>query len=119
MQYNSYIKYDNEQWYREILLVYERMVAIFTENYWLVDQETQQYYPELCRFVEIWHRYKAKAIPRDVLLELEHSEDRLQPLYSPLVLSISSTQTLIIVTMTRFMVIICTRRAGLNSSLMA
>ncbi len=60
------------------------MVAIFTEHYWLADTETQQHYGPLCRFVEIWHRYKARAIPREVLLELKHTDEVLHPFYATL-----------------------------------
>jgi len=74
------IEYGNEQLYAEILPLYDRMVAIFTEHYWLADEETQRHYGKLCRFVEIWHGYKATAIPPEVLLKLKHTGEELYPL---------------------------------------
>jgi hypothetical protein len=74
------IEHGNEQFYTEILPLYDRMVAIFTEHYWLADEKTQRHYGELCRFVDIWHGYKATAIPPEVLLKLKHKGEELYPL---------------------------------------
>jgi hypothetical protein len=72
--FKAIIDYENEQLYTEILPAYDRMVAIFTEHYWLADPETQEHYGPLCRFVEIWHRHKVTAIPFEVLVELNGKE---------------------------------------------
>jgi hypothetical protein len=79
--FEAIIDYENDQLSKDILPAYDRMVTVFTDNYWLADDDTRQHYVDLCRYVEIWHRFKAAAIPRDVLVKVEHSEERLQPLY--------------------------------------
>lgn len=82
--FKAITEFDNEQLYAEILPAYDRMVAIFTEQYWLADAETQRHYVGFCRFVDIWHRYKAHSIPPAVLLELTHSTEAVDTLYSTL-----------------------------------
>lgn len=82
--FRKIIEYDNSQLYEDILPTYDRMVAIFTDSYWLADDVTRPYYGEFCRFVEIWHRYKAESLPYEVMQEIQHSEERLHPLYSAL-----------------------------------
>lgn len=79
--FKGIVGYENEQLYRDILPTYERMIQIFTDHYWLADNEARKYYPELVRFVELWRRFKADVLPRDVLRKIEHSEERLAPLY--------------------------------------
>jgi hypothetical protein len=54
--FKAVIEYDNSQLYEEILPVYDRMVKLFTDNYWLASKAVQEHYGELCRFVELWHR---------------------------------------------------------------
>jgi hypothetical protein len=60
------------------------MLKIFTENYWLAEESTKAYYSELCRYVEIWHRWLDGSLPSEVLQEIEHGEDRLKPFYKDL-----------------------------------
>ncbi len=79
--FKAIIDYDNSQLYDEILPAYDRMVSVFTENYWLADDDVRRYYGELRRFVELWHRFKARSLPYEVLKEIEHSEERLKPMY--------------------------------------
>jgi len=50
------------------------MMSIFTKNYGLAEETTKKYYPEFCRFVEIWHRFQAGSLPRDVLEKLNLKE---------------------------------------------
>jgi len=82
--FKGIVGYENAQLYRDILPAYERMVAIFTDQFWLADDEVRRYYAELCRFVELWQRFKADVLPYEVLVRLEHSEERLKPLYAAL-----------------------------------
>jgi hypothetical protein len=79
--FQGIIGYENAQLYKDILPAYERMVTIFTDHYWLADDEVRRYYAELCRFVELWLRFKANVLPYEVLVRIEHSEERLRPLY--------------------------------------
>lgn len=77
---NSVI-YDRTQFREEIIPLYDKMVAIFTDNYYLAETDTKKWYKELLNFVEIWHRYIKEAIPREVIPELKHTEENLESLY--------------------------------------
>jgi hypothetical protein len=79
--FKAVIEYNNNQLYEQILPTYDRMVELFTQNYWLASAEVQDQYAELCRFVELWHRFKARSIPGEVIEEIGHDEQRLEPLY--------------------------------------
>lgn len=80
--FRATIEYDNNQMYAEILPAYDKMVEVFTQNYWLASTNVQEHYAELCGFVELWHRYKERSIPMETLQELAHTEARLHQLYS-------------------------------------
>jgi hypothetical protein len=79
--YGRLIDYENEKFKNELLPLYDRMVEIFTSNFWLAEVSTQGHYGELIRFVEIWHRYLKQTLPPRVLEHVEHREERLYPLY--------------------------------------
>lgn len=82
--FKKLIEYDNIKFKKELLPLYDRMLQIFTENYWLAEESTRTYYAELCRYVDIWHRWLGETLPREILLEIEHSEERLMPFYAEL-----------------------------------
>ncbi len=82
--FNRLIEYDNVKWREELFPLYQKMLSIFTDNYWLAEESTQQYYPELCRFIEVWNRWINEALPREVLMEINHTEDRLKDFYADL-----------------------------------
>ncbi|WP_143424305.1 hypothetical protein [Geoanaerobacter pelophilus] len=82
--FEKLIEYDNIKFREELLPLYDRMLSIFTENYWLAEEPTKAHYSELCRYVEVWHRWLGDALPREVMLKAEHSEERLFPLYDDL-----------------------------------
>lgn len=78
------IEYDNKQ-LREVLMpMYERMLSIFTDNYWLAKPSTRTHYPELSRFVDLWQRWLQESIPSEVVRKMDHTESRLIPLYQDL-----------------------------------
>jgi hypothetical protein len=80
--FKAAIEFDNQQIYEEILPTYNQMVQIFTDNFWLASGAVQSEYAELCRFVELWNRYRDRTIPMEVLDEIGHSESRLSRLYT-------------------------------------
>ena len=82
--FKKLIEYDNINFREEILPTYDKMLKIFTENYWLAEESTKAYYSELCRYVEIWHRWLDGSLPSEVLQEIEHGEVRLKPFYKDL-----------------------------------
>lgn len=79
--YRRIIEYDNYQLREELMPLYRKMLDIFTEKYWLADSDTRVYYQDFLEFVEIWERYLAEALPGDVILKLEHTEETLKPFY--------------------------------------
>ena len=82
--FEKLIEYDNEKFREELLPMYEKMLEIFTANYWLAEDSTKEYYSELCRFVELWHRWLGETLPREVLFKVQHTEERLTPFYADL-----------------------------------
>lgn len=80
-KFDNSIKYDDIQFRVETMPLYDKMVSIFTENYYLAETDTSKWYEEFFNFVEIWHRYIKEAIPKEVILELNHSEENLKPFY--------------------------------------
>jgi hypothetical protein len=82
--FGKIIDYENQQLTAELLPNYREMLKVFTENLWLAEPETRQFYPELSRFVDIWDRWLAKSIPADVLRLIDHKEARLYNFYAHL-----------------------------------
>jgi hypothetical protein len=79
--YKKITEYDNKQLREELMPLYRKMLDLFTEKYWLADEGTRAYYQEFLEFVEIWERYLAETLPTDVLLKIEHSEEKVFPFY--------------------------------------
>lgn len=82
--YKNSIIYDSKQFREEVMPLYNKMVSVFTENYYMSESETKKWYDELLRFVEIWHCWLDEAIPKEVIVELNHTEERLKPFYADL-----------------------------------
>ena len=78
------IDYDNDQLRNELIPLYDKMIKIFSENLELAFPETRKWYPELSRFVDLWHRWLDGTIPSEVLQEMDHTEERLKSLYENL-----------------------------------
>jgi len=83
-EFSKIIEYDNRQLVEELLPAYRRMVNIFRENMWLAEEDTRAHFATLLKFVDLWDRWLAKAIPREVAEAIGHEEDSLQPLYKDL-----------------------------------
>lgn len=56
------ILYDNDQLRNELIPLYDKMVKIFSDNYWLAEPETRKWYSELSEFVDLWHRWLDEKI---------------------------------------------------------
>jgi hypothetical protein len=78
------IGYNNLQLSEELLPAYRKMLEIFTSSFWLAEEATRQHYAALVEYVEIWNRFMKETLPAEVLHRLEHSEQRLHPLYADL-----------------------------------
>ncbi|OPY76776.1 MAG: hypothetical protein A4E65_03093 [Syntrophorhabdus sp. PtaU1.Bin153] len=78
------IDYNNEHLATECIPSYRSMADIFRKNLWLAEPTTVSYFPLLLDFISIWDRFLAGALPREVVRELDHSEEALQPLYDEL-----------------------------------
>ena len=78
------IDYDNDQLRNELILLYDKMISIFSENLDLAFPETKKWYTELTQFVEIWHRWLNGSIPSEVIQEMNHTEESLKPFYKSL-----------------------------------
>ena len=82
--FHKTIEYNNKQLREEIIPLYDQMLSIFTQKYWLANASTRQWYPELTSFVELWHRWLDRSIPAEVIEEMNHTEAKLKPFYEDL-----------------------------------
>jgi hypothetical protein len=78
------IEYDNDAFKQDLLPGYRKMAMIFRENLWLADPDTQEFYPELMEYLELWERHLREALPGEVLVRLGHTEAKLHPFYAHL-----------------------------------
>ena len=90
--YGKIIEYDNNQLREELIPLYRKMLDLFTEKYWLADEDTRAYYQEFLEFVEIWERYLAEALPGGVLRKLGHTEENVLPFYEHVESKLSALQ---------------------------
>ena len=91
--FNKSIIYDNKQLREELIPLYIQMVSIFSENLWLTNPSTRNWYTELSRFVDLWLRWLDNSIPEEVILELNHTEEKLLPFYQELDAQLCLLQT--------------------------
>ena len=61
--YKNIIEYDNKQLREELMPLYRKILDLFTEKYWLADEDTRAHYQNFLEFVEIWERYLAEVLP--------------------------------------------------------
>lgn len=78
------IEYDNKKFRDEIIPTYDKMLSIFTDNFGLANPSTQKWYSEFNKFVELWHRWLDKSIPREAIEKIDYKEDKLHPFYEDL-----------------------------------
>jgi hypothetical protein len=84
LEFDKLIEYDNKQLQEELLPAYRQMVKLFRENLWLADPDTREYSKYLTEYVELWDRWLAKSIPKEVIERIGHSEASLKPFYDHL-----------------------------------
>ena len=83
-EWDRVIDYDNRQWTDEIFPLYRDMLNMFSIRMHLAEPSTRAHYPALVEFVEIWERWQAGSLPREVPQRLDHSEENLAVLYEDL-----------------------------------
>ena len=83
-EFRQLINYDNWQLQEELVPSYREMLAHVTKNMWLAEPSTLEHYDALAEYVELWNRALEKAIPDDVVLQLDHDEKKLYPFYDDL-----------------------------------
>lgn len=79
--FEKIIEYDNQQFEQELLPYYRKMLEIFTDKYWLADPDTRAYYQDYLEYVEIWGRFMARSLPREVHMKIKHAEERILAFY--------------------------------------
>ena len=79
--FNKIYDYSEKQLVEDLLPLYRRMLALFADKWWLVEESTRAHYSTLVEYVEIWNRWDGKTLPRQVAQRLGHSEQSLSPLY--------------------------------------
>ena len=91
--FEKMIKYDNRQLTEELLPAYRKLLELFREKMWFANQSTRRHYDELVKFVGIWDRWLDRSLPREVLVKLGHTEERLKPLYEDLERNVALLRT--------------------------
>lgn len=78
------IEYDNRQLNESLLPSYIKIETIFRDNYYLAENKTREFFRPLIEFNDIWQRWLDRSIPLEVVKELGHEEELLQPFYDNL-----------------------------------
>jgi hypothetical protein len=79
--YERLIDYSDEQLRTEIVPTYREMVGHFKSHMAYAEESTIEHYAAFVEFVEIWNRFLANSLPREVAEKLSHAEKNLYPLY--------------------------------------
>lgn len=80
-EFERAIEFDNERLRKESLPAYRKMVALFRDGYWLAEPSTREHYASIVEYVDIWERWVDMSLPREVLIRLDHTEEKLKPFY--------------------------------------
>ncbi len=80
-EFEKIIDYDNRALAEQLIPAYKQMQTIFRENLWLAEPETVEYFKELLEFIDIWDRWLDRSMPVEVWEKLNHTEEKLKPLY--------------------------------------
>lgn len=70
--FGAIIDYENKQLTEDILPTYRDMLALFRDQYHLMEESTRQFYGELFDFTELWDRWLAGSIPSSVMERVNH-----------------------------------------------
>jgi hypothetical protein len=81
-KFSKILQYSNDQLKEDLVPTYRKMLELFSLNMWLAEPSTLQFYNELLEYVEIWNRFLKGTLPLEVLSEMDHGEDQLQPFYT-------------------------------------
>lgn len=82
--FKKIIEEDNRELAEEIMPRYHEMVDMFRERMGLAESSTVEHFGALVEFVDLWDRWLDRTIPSEVVVELEHGEDKLAALYEDL-----------------------------------
>jgi hypothetical protein len=77
-------QYGNRQLAEEIIPAYRKMVELFTSKMHLAEFSTIQHFQALLNVVEIWNRHLDQSLPVEVLLQVNHSDEKLSDFYDDL-----------------------------------
>jgi hypothetical protein len=83
---------NNRQLAEEIMPTYHRMLELFTSKMHFAELSTINHYAVLLEFVDIWDRWLDKSLPHEVVKGLNHSEQKLYPLYEDVAANFSQKQ---------------------------
>ena len=77
------IDFHNQQVNEELFPLYQKMLDIFKENYFLAEESTKNYYKIFMEYVELWKRQTAKAAPWALIEKrVPSANDRLAPFFA-------------------------------------
>ena len=79
--YEKLQQYSDDQLRSDIIPTYRRMLDHFMSHMGFAEESTIAHYPAFVEFVEIWNRFLANSLPREVAEQLSQAEKNLYPLY--------------------------------------
>lgn len=82
--YDAVIEYSEEQLKSDLVPLYNEIVTLFTANMQFAEDSALEYFGTLVEFTELWNRWLQKPLPPEVVLSLNHSEEKLYPFYADL-----------------------------------
>jgi hypothetical protein len=94
-EFEKITEYGNRQLAESTIPAYRMMIELFTANMPLAEAETIRHFPALLEFVELWNRWIDGSLPIEVLGQLNHSEEKLFPLYDDLAENFERMQRLL------------------------
>lgn len=82
--FEALIQYSEDQLKKELVPLYNQMVALFTTNMQFAEDATREHFAMLVEFTEVWNRYLQNPMPPEVVLCLKQDEKKLYPFYADL-----------------------------------
>ena len=93
--FSAQIDYDNDQFRTSIFPLYQRMLQVFSQNYWLASGSTKRQFEALASYVDLWQRHLAQSLPPSIITQLQTSEAKLEPFYNDIASELSRLSDLV------------------------
>jgi hypothetical protein len=83
-EFKAIFEHSGGQVKEELVPLYNELVRLFTANMQFAEESTRKYFGDLVEFVELWNRQNKTPLPREVVIAINHNENKIYPLYADL-----------------------------------